>query len=316
MTINVDFTKGAVNSLPAAGGPTTYGPDGVEFTVASSGQAPQVASLFYIMFGRVEITMKAAPGAGIVSSVVLESDDLDEIDMEWVGGDSAQVQTNYFGKGFTGDYDRGEFNPAADNQNQFLTYIIDWTSERVVWSVGGTVVRTLKIDDAKGQYPQSPMQVKFGAWSGGDAANDPGTIEWAGGPTDYSKGPFTMTVKSVSITDYSTGDSYSYGDQSGSWQSIVSHGGEINGNLGDAGDLSVTASAAAATGVSPSVPAGGIGTGGTATAAPADAIPSGWRMTPEGKIVPNVSSAVRIPNLLLVSAPLLVGTLTAASWLL
>ncbi len=43
--------------------------------------------------------MKAAPGAGIVSSVVLESDDLDEIDWEWVGATAGEAQSNYFGKG-------------------------------------------------------------------------------------------------------------------------------------------------------------------------------------------------------------------------
>ncbi len=99
MAINVDFTQGAVNSFLASGGTPTYSSSGVAFTVARSGDAPQLASIFYIMFGRVELTMKCAPGAGIVSSLVLQSDDLDEIDMEWLGADASEVQTNYFGKG-------------------------------------------------------------------------------------------------------------------------------------------------------------------------------------------------------------------------
>lgn len=51
------------------------------------------------MFGRVDIQLKAAPGAGIVSSFVLQSDTLDEIDWEWLGADPDEVQSNYFGKG-------------------------------------------------------------------------------------------------------------------------------------------------------------------------------------------------------------------------
>ncbi|EEY18830.1 extracellular cell wall glucanase Crf1 [Verticillium alfalfae VaMs.102] len=98
MAIDVDFANGAVDTFIEAGSPT-YGRDGVSFTVAASGQAPQLMSLFYIMFGRVEITLKAAPGAGIVSSLVLQSDTLDEIDFEWLGADPHEVQTNYFGKG-------------------------------------------------------------------------------------------------------------------------------------------------------------------------------------------------------------------------
>lgn len=59
------------------------------------------------------------------------------------------------------------------------------------------------------------------------------SLDWAGGLTDYSKGPFSMYLKSMTVTDYSTGNSYSYGDQSGSWQSIVSNGGKVNGNSVD-----------------------------------------------------------------------------------
>ena len=302
MTIDVDFTKGGVNSFAASGGPVTYNGNGVSFTVSRSGEAPQLSSVFYIMFGRVEVTMKAAPGNGIVSSLVLQSDDLDEIDLEWLGADSAQVQTNYFGKGQASGYNRGQFNPAPNNQAEWITYTVDWTSERIVWYVGGTAVRTTTAAEAGDSYPQTPMQIKFGAWSGGDPANAPGTIEWARGPTDYSKGPFSMLVKSAIVSDYSTGKSYTYGDMSGRWQSIRSEGGQINGNLGKAGQITVTATASAGNTPGPSVPPGGIGKGSSSTqtgwpwdptGSPSNPnpIPDGWIMTPEGKIVPSASSA-------------------------
>lgn len=47
------------------------------------------------MFGKVDIELQAAPGAGIVSSFVLQSDTLDEIDWEWLGADPDEVQSNY-----------------------------------------------------------------------------------------------------------------------------------------------------------------------------------------------------------------------------
>ncbi|KAK4218182.1 putative cell wall protein [Rhypophila decipiens] len=308
MTIDVDFSQGEVNSFVASGGTPSYGSDGVSFTVAGSGQAPQLTSVFYIMFGRVEVTMKAAPGAGIVSSLVLQSDCLDEIDMEWIGPDSNQVQTNYFGKGQTGSYNRGQFNPAPNNQAEWVKYTIDWTPERIIWSVGETVVRTTTTSEAGSQYPQTPMQVKFGAWAGGDPSmNAPGTVEWAGGPTDFSKGPFSMHVKSAVVSDYSTGKQYVYGDMSGTWQSIKSEGGEINGNKGNVNTLTLTATAPAPTSNSPTIPAGGIGPGGTRTqtgypwvptgtdAPPQSTIPDGWVMTPSGKIVPAGSSSINLP---------------------
>ncbi|KAI1168709.1 glycoside hydrolase family 16 protein [Nemania serpens] len=298
-SIDVDFTRGGSDLFTTSGGAPTYNSDGVSFTVARSGDSPQLVSLFYIMFGRVEITMKAAPGNGIVSSLVFESDCLDEIDNEWIGADSSEVQTNYFGKGVTGSYNRGQFNPASNNQAEFVTYTVDWTSDRIVWTVGGTVVRTLNANEAEpNQYPQTPMQIKFGSWSGGDSSNSPGTIEWAHGPTDYSQGPFSMVVQRVKITDYSTGSRYAYGDTSGSWQSIRAEGGSVNGNLGGAGDLTTTAVTTAASSTSAaSVPAGGIGS--SASSSDSSNLPPGWVMTSDGKVVPSSSATVRVPYLLI-----------------
>ncbi|KAG5912914.1 hypothetical protein E4U42_001707, partial [Claviceps africana] len=232
MTVNVDFRKGPVNSFAASGTPSYSTTDGVSFSVSRGGDAPQLQSLFSIMFGRVDITMRAAPGAGIVSSLVLESDDLDEIDMEWLGSDPDEMQSNYFGKGQTTTYNRGRFHAVPGTQTRWITYTLDWTSERIVWMADGRVLREQTAADAPaGQYPQTPMQVKFGAWAGGDpATNAPGTVQWARGPTDFSKGPFAMLVRGVVIADYSTGRQYRYKDTSGSWESIEAVGGRVNGN--------------------------------------------------------------------------------------
>lgn len=58
------------------------------------------------------------------------------------------------------------------------------------------------------------------------------SLEWAGGVTNYAAGPFSMYMKSISVTDYSTGSQYKYSDQSGTWQSIQAVGGKVNGNSG------------------------------------------------------------------------------------
>ena len=315
MTVTVDFTKGSVDSFAASGNPT-YDDNGASFTVSNGGDAPQLQSVFYIMFGRVEISMKAAPGAGIVSSLVLESDDLDEIDFEWLGAEPDQVQSNYFGKGQTTTYNRGEFHDVSGTQADFITYTIDWTKDRIVWMADGTAVRTLTYADAEtNQYPQTPMQVKFGAWAGGDPAyNAPGTVKWAEGPTDYSKGPFTMEVKSIVVTDYSTGKSYKYKDTTGSWQSIESDGGSINGNINNSDAITVTASASgSAATAAASIPVGGLahdGSSATATQAPGGAVPSGWHITPDGKIRPDQGSAASWvqPQLVCVLGSMILGS--------
>jgi hypothetical protein len=66
------------------------------------------------------------------------------------------------------------------------------------------------------------MNVRLGIWAGGDPSNSNGTIEWAGGLTDFTKGPYIMTVQSAQISDFSTGSAYHWSDKSGDWTSIKS----------------------------------------------------------------------------------------------
>lgn len=289
MAIDVDFTQGEVNSFTSSGGTPSYGSDGVTFTITESGDAPQLNSIFYIMFGKVDITMKVAPGTGIVTSVVLQSDDLDEIDMEFLGSDDSKVQLMYFGKGERAD-NAVVIADAPDSQSNFVTYSIDWSSDRIAWSVAGTVVRVLESTTYPDYYPQTPMQLKFGIWAGGDSGNSAGTISWAGGATDYSAGPFSAVVQSVAVTDYSTGTEYTYGDTSGTWESIESEGGEINANAGQA--ATVTSVSGATTTDSSNFPGSGIGDSSSTVVASISSMPSGWHMTSSGKIVPNSSAVV------------------------
>jgi beta-glucanase (GH16 family) len=169
--------------------------------------------------------MKAATGQGIISSIVLESDDLDEVDWEFLGGNGTHAETNYFGKGNTTSFDRAIYYPTGtDNRENFHNYTVHWTSDQLEWYIDSNLVRTLAYGAANGgyNYPQTPMTVRLGIWAGGDPDNSNGTIEWAGGLTDYSKGPYTMTVQSALISDYSTGSAYEWTDKTGDWQSIKS----------------------------------------------------------------------------------------------
>lgn len=205
----VDFTQGENDQWATTAGTVNYGSDGAEFTIKQSGDAPTIETSFYFLFGQIEVLLRSAPGTGIVSSVVLESDDLDEIDWEWLGGNSAQVESNYFGKGNTTSYDRAVYHSVApDTQANVHNYTVLWTSEYTTWFIDSVAVRTLNYADAVGgaNYPQTPMKLKLGIWAGGDSNNDAGTIGWAGGTTDYSDGPFTFYVQSVSIVNYSPAD--------------------------------------------------------------------------------------------------------------
>ena len=134
------------------------------------------------------------------------------------------VQTNYFGKGETGSFNRSTWVPVSDPQNQWHNYTVTWTEDELQWIIDGKTVRKLPFAQAEGagkNYPQTPLNVRVGLWKGGESKSQ-GTKDWAGGAIDWAQAPFNMAVQSIGVTDgtlNSTG--YTYGDKSGSHQSIV-----------------------------------------------------------------------------------------------
>jgi hypothetical protein len=221
-TYNVDFTQGESPDWTMTYGTASYDSNGVGFSISKSGEAPTMQSNFYMFFGQITAMVRAAPGTGIVSCVILESDCLDEIDWEWLGGDVNQVQTNYFGKGNTTTYDRGTYVAVPDGTQDIAhNYTLVWTEEATIWYINGAEVRRLNYGDALGgqNYPQTPMRIKLGNWIAADTGSE-GTIQWAGGRPDYSQAPFSMYIESIEIVNYNPASTYTYGDTSGAWESI------------------------------------------------------------------------------------------------
>ncbi|KAL1956505.1 hypothetical protein VTO42DRAFT_7068 [Malbranchea cinnamomea] len=228
-SVAYDMTS-APDGWKTKGGTPQYTADGADFIVAKQGDSPTIISNFHIMFGRFEITLRSARGKGIVSSAMLLSDAEDEIDWELLGDDE-NVQSNWFRLGNTGNYDREQYHTVPGHWDNFNTYGIDWTPDRIEYSINGNVVRTLVAQELGAEYPQTPMHVQVGPWAGGDPdLNSPGTVEWAHGPVDYSQAPFVMSVRSIKVTDYSTGKEYVYTDNSGTLESIEAVDGQIYGN--------------------------------------------------------------------------------------
>jgi len=272
-----DFRTGESSNWEAAIGTTpSYDPKlGIEFTINKVTDAPTMSTKDYIFFGRVSAYVQSSPGTGTVSSFILESDDLDEIDWEWLGSDDARVESNFFGKGNTTAYDRAAYHPVgADPISTFHNYTILWTAESIQWLIDGNNVRTLAYGDALAlggkNYPQTPMKVKMGSWVGCANASDNeptstatyGTCQWAGGPIDISQAPFTMYVQWVDIENYGTGCEYTYSDNSGSYQSITQSGTCSNGtDSSGEGSSSSSSSSGSSSGSSTGTSSGASSTG-------------------------------------------------------
>ncbi|KAI6760977.1 hypothetical protein HG530_009837 [Fusarium avenaceum] len=231
--VECDFAKGECDAFHSMIGTNLkYSEQGALFTINKETDAPTIRSNNYLFFGRVDIVMEAAKGQGIVTSVVLQSDDLDEIDFEMVGGDDAQVQTNYFSKGDTTTYDRAIYHPVSAPLSTTHKYSVEWTSTKVDWLIDDVVVRTLNAADATRpgyEMPQTPMQLKIGTWVAGGKNSNEGTREWAGGYTNFKEAPFNAYYRSITIIDYAGKDApglakgakeYVWSDKSGSYTSI------------------------------------------------------------------------------------------------
>lgn len=149
------------------------------------------------------------------------------------------------------------------------------------------------------------METDFGsmtAWATGQS----------GVNTDYSSGPYTMEVKSIAVTDYSTGSQYQYTGTDGTWQSITAVGGKVNSG-GKGVKPAVSPSAKGDTNSpmpfqgthradesSAQPNAGGwspttlqTSSQGIATTYPG--LPAGWTVTDSGKVVPPSAAPVSEP---------------------
>ena len=80
---------------------------------------------------------------------------------------------------------------SSDTRQNTHTYEIDWTPDKLTWSVDGVSMRTLDrsstYNSSTGQYhyPQSPARIQLSLWPAGLQSNGQGTVAWAGGLVDW-----------------------------------------------------------------------------------------------------------------------------------
>ncbi|KAJ5218459.1 transglycosidase, partial [Penicillium cinerascens] len=207
-----------------ATGTLNYTAEGAEFAIRTENTSTLLESNFYIFFGVMEVHAKMAVGRGIISSVILQSDDLDEIDWEWVGYNTSAVQSNFFGKGNTTTSNRGEILPAANADTVFHNYTTYWDKDRLEWWIDGELMRTVNYSEPLTlygkNYPQTPCRVKVSNWPVGIASESIGNIEWGGGLVNWDELPFIMTVQRMRVQDFHSGKEYEYDGTSGSYESI------------------------------------------------------------------------------------------------
>lgn len=228
---------------------------GLLLTMPANSPGTLLSSTHYVWYGKISATMKSSRGQGVVTAFILMSDVKDEIDCEFIGSDNQAVQSNFYWQG-TLNYTNEKNLTTSSTDTDMHTYTIDWTPDKLEWSVDGNTMRTLNKDDTWNsstesfQYPQTPSRVQFSLWPAGDPKNGKGTVDWAGGAIDWNSpymhnGYYSAFVKDLSVECYDAPPdahgngkkSYKYTDDKGLNNSVsITNDNTIIGSLFATGD--------------------------------------------------------------------------------
>ena len=138
-------------------------------------------------FGYYEVRMKATKNTGVVSSFFTytgpsDNNPWDEIDIEFLGKNTNQVQFNWYKNGVGGN--EYYHNLGFDASQDFHTYGFEWRSNYISYYVDGVKVYT-----GTRNIPQTPGKIMMNLWPG------TGVNEWLG--AFDGKTPLTAEYKYI-----------------------------------------------------------------------------------------------------------------------
>ncbi len=127
----------------------------------------EISSKSKFGYGRYEVVMKPAKGAGLVSAFFTYTgpyfgEPHDEIDIEFLGKDTRRVELNMFKDGVAGASKtvRLPFDASED----FHLYAIEWRPDRVAWFVDGELIH--ETEPGAGGIPVTPGKITMNLWTG------------------------------------------------------------------------------------------------------------------------------------------------------
>lgn len=145
-TVHIDLRKQSLgNYIVKGNGPLDWDltGNGLVLLVTRESSTPSVKVPKHIFFGRVDVEMRSAPGAGIVTFLTLDSPDGDNVGFEWMGANDEEVKTTTLSKGRISPHKYMQYHPIEASSTNFHTYSFLWGTRSLQWFVDGNVVRTL-----------------------------------------------------------------------------------------------------------------------------------------------------------------------------
>ncbi|QFJ54482.1 family 16 glycosylhydrolase [Pseudobutyrivibrio xylanivorans] len=118
------------------------------------------------LYGLYQVRMKPIKNTGVISSFftyIEPTDEYDwnEIDIEFLGKDTTQVQFNYYD--FKDNSHEYLYDLGFDASEDYHTYGFYWGKDSITWYVDGEPVYT-----AEGNTPNKPCKIFMNVWPGKD----------------------------------------------------------------------------------------------------------------------------------------------------
>ncbi|GAA5989180.1 hypothetical protein JCM5350_005112 [Sporobolomyces pararoseus] len=209
----------------------------LQLALSEKGGGTKVSTTRTVLYGTIQAAVKSVAQDGVVTAFITMSGVKDEIDWEFTTSNTSEAQNNYYWEGDVNNYENGGTAISRNRDTTFHVFGINWTPDRLDWTIDGKTVRTLlKSDTKNGRFPQTPSRVQFSVWPAGISSSPQGTIDWSGGLIDWSQtgsqGYFASEVQWLSIQCYDNSDlPYIAGNQSTTSNSTSSkrslEGGEL-----------------------------------------------------------------------------------------
>jgi endo-1,3-1,4-beta-glycanase ExoK len=145
-------------------------------------------------YGRFETQLKAVKQSGTVTSFFTytgpsDGQPWDEIDVEILGKNTDQMQTNYFTDGVGGH--EATIDLGFDSSAGYHTYAVEWSQGAINWFVDDKLVHTE--NGSRGALPTHTQRIMMNLWPG------TGVDSWLG-PFSYPGATLTADYDSVSYT--------------------------------------------------------------------------------------------------------------------
>ncbi|KAF9438561.1 hypothetical protein BGZ76_006943 [Entomortierella beljakovae] len=198
-------------------------------TQNGGGFGATVSTTRWHKYGAFTVKLRSgSTGPGIITAFLLTNPTLGEqISFEFIGKDPKSVTTNFYRRvpaintisstkppinmiPVDSSQPPSSFSPSYrleshekvhrlrhDTTKHDLVYKIEWTSEKISWSVGNKILRVVTSTDidAIGGLPRDAMQLQLTIW---DAGHSPETIEWAGGKAFYGPNNLDEYIAEIS----------------------------------------------------------------------------------------------------------------------